>query len=59
MSQIAVIISDANAAAHIGGEVERTVRLFPMPEGMREYIESRAPKGSGYISVSLAFEDAP
>lgn len=57
MSQIAVIVSDANAAAHIGGEVERSVRLFHMPEGMREYIQSRAPKGSGYVSVSLAIED--
>lgn len=57
MSQIAIIVSDANHAAHVGGEVERSVRLFPMPEGMAEYIKSRAPNGSGFISVSLAIED--
>jgi len=55
--KIAVIVSDATHAVHVGGEVIRTVRQFDAPYELVEYIKKQT---SDYVSISLAFvEDSP
>lgn len=54
--KIAVIVSDANAAAHVGGEVERIFRTFDAPPDLAAYVA--ASMGRNFVNVSLAIEDA-
>jgi hypothetical protein len=51
---LAVVICDATAALHLpDADVERRVKVFPMPAGMAEYIAARTPShGSVVIAIS-------
>lgn len=51
---IAVIVSNFGAAANIGGDVERRVRTFDLPEEISEYI--RQSKGQ-WTNISLAIHE--
>lgn len=53
--KLAVIVTDARASVHIGGNAETTVRVFDLPPEVVEYIE--AAKRLDYTSVSLATTD--
>lgn len=56
--RITVIVAEASAAIHVGGEVERFTRTFDAPPELAEYIEN-VRRGNTYTSVSLAIEDQP
>jgi hypothetical protein len=57
--KLAVIVSDAQAAAHVGGEVNRTVRVFDLTLEAHTYIVNN--RGQPYVDISLALceDDTP
>lgn len=54
MARLAVIVSDFGAAANIGGSVETKVRVFDVPQEIKDYID--ASRGQ-WSTVALAVED--
>jgi len=52
--KLAVIVSEFGAAANIGGDVERKVKLFDLPPEVVEYVAKNKDKWS---TVSLALSD--
>ena len=53
--RLVVVAADANAAAHVGGEIERNARSFDLPEEIVDHIQNLDCMG-GYVSISLALE---
>lgn len=51
--RLAVVVSEFGAAANVGGEVERTVKVFDLPPEIEEYIANSRGQWS---TVSLAIE---
>jgi len=55
--RMAVIVSDAVHMVNAGGELERTVRMFDLPDEIAAYIRKQRAN-SGYVSISLALDDS-
>jgi hypothetical protein len=57
-SRIAVIVSEFGAAANVGGGVETTIRTFPAPVGLSDYVAS-VKAVSQYVCITLGLEYQP
>lgn len=55
--KLAVIVSDANHLINVGGEIDRTVKMFELPAEIADYIAKFLNGNSGYVSVSLGLGD--
>lgn len=53
--KLVVIVADACHVINAGGELERSARVFDMPDDIRRYIETAHE--NTYASVSLAITD--
>lgn len=55
--RLAVIVTDANHLMNVGGEIDRTVKMFDLPSEISDYLAKFRNGKSGYVSISLGLED--